>query len=600
MFTIFRHHKGFTLVETLVGVFLFALIAMAAYGGFVRVLQGLTLIKVKTAATDLANEQFEIVRNLPYDTVGTIGGVVSGPVPQSQVLTRDGFPFTVDVDVRSIDDPFDGTIGGNPNDTSPADYKLIEVRVSCSSCRNFSPIVYSGRVGPKNLEAVSTNGSLFVHVINANGQPVSGATVEVRNTLLVPNIDYTSTTDVGGTLELVSIPPSNEGYQIFVSKNGYTSAQTYTRGVNGNTNPTKPNATVVSQQLTEITLQIDLVSTLNLSTVNQVCTPIGNISYHLVGTKQIGNNPVIYKVDLTASTNGGGDSNQANLDWDNYGLTINSNTYTIAGVIPQLSVQLSPGATQAITLVLASKNPRNLLVTVKDTNNLPLANADVTITQDADSSTLTTARGVLDQSDWSGGSGAQTLVIGGNQYYAQDGHIDTTSTPGVLTLSQSLGQYQSSGYLESATFDTGSASTFYQLSWQPQNQPIQTGTDSVKFQVAAANTNTGATVWNFTGPDGTAGTYYTLASRDLNAALNNNRYFRYRVFLSTNDINYTPSVSDISFTFASLCVPQGQVLFGGLGSDDVTVNISKTGYQPWSNIIPMSSNSVQVEATLTP
>jgi type II secretory pathway pseudopilin PulG len=111
--------KGFGLVETLVGVAVFVAVSVAAYGGFINTLEGVKVLRAKNTATNLANEQIEIIRNLPYDDVGIVDGIPVGKIPRDQIIERDNITFEVNTSVRNVDDPFDGQIGETPNDLSP-------------------------------------------------------------------------------------------------------------------------------------------------------------------------------------------------------------------------------------------------------------------------------------------------------------------------------------------------------------------------------------------------------------------------------------------------------------------------------------------------
>ena len=183
----------------------------------------------------------------------------------------------------------------------------------------------------------------------------------------------------------------------------------------------------------------------------------------------------------------------------------------------------------------------------------------------------------MTQTDWSGGPGQATSTVA-SQYFSTDGNIDTTTVPGDMKLKKIFGAYVASGTLTSSSFDTGSPSNFQTISWLPGSQPPATGATSVEFQVAS--NNDGGT-WNFTGPDGTASTYYTTANQNINSIVNGNRYFRYKIIENTASTTFTPDVSDVSFTFTSSCTPPGQVVFGGLSttsSGPYTLTISKAGY----------------------
>ena len=116
-----KHNSGFTLVETLVGSVVFALVALSAYQAFSGLMGAVMASRAKIAATSLANEQFEIIRNLTYEDVGIINGLPSGKIQREKIVTRDNYSFNLQTTIRNVDDPFDGTIGGSPSDSSPSD-----------------------------------------------------------------------------------------------------------------------------------------------------------------------------------------------------------------------------------------------------------------------------------------------------------------------------------------------------------------------------------------------------------------------------------------------------------------------------------------------
>ena len=144
--------KGFTFVEVMLGAAIFMVILLSAYYAYASIYTSVADSHIKVLATDLANEQFEIARNLSFADVGTVGGVPSGKLLGSQSLVRSGITFQVNISVKNVDNPFDGTAGGSPNDTNPGDYKSVEVKVSCSTCKNFSPSVFTSLIAPLSLE----------------------------------------------------------------------------------------------------------------------------------------------------------------------------------------------------------------------------------------------------------------------------------------------------------------------------------------------------------------------------------------------------------------------------------------------------------------
>lgn len=131
--------------------------------------------------------------------------------------------------------------------------------------------------------------------------------------------------------------------------------------------------------------------------------------------------------------------------------------------------------------------------------------------------------------------------------------------------------------LTSSTFDTGATSTFSTLAWNPGTQPAAAGPDALRIQIA---TNNDGATWNYFGPDGTAGTYYTISGTTLGAEHNGHRYVRYQVFLHTDSPLVAPLLNDLSIIHSNACLPPGQVFFSPLASDgDYTVTVSKPGYQ---------------------
>lgn len=141
--------RGFTLVEVLVAVSVFLAVSFGVYQGYVALYGSLSTSHFKIVAANIVNERFEIIRNLPYASVGTVGGDPSGSFALSESLTRDNISWVVDTSIEYVDDPFDDLA---PIDSNPNDYKLVEVQVSCESCKNFIPLVITGIVSPRALE----------------------------------------------------------------------------------------------------------------------------------------------------------------------------------------------------------------------------------------------------------------------------------------------------------------------------------------------------------------------------------------------------------------------------------------------------------------
>ncbi len=580
-----NYGDGFSLIETVIGAALFALIAISIYATFARVIQVSRNAQAIIDGVALANAQFEIIRNLSYAQIGTVGGIPSGTLIPVQTLMSAGKTFIATTTIRNIDLPFDGVAGGTPNDLSPADNKLAEIELMCISCKNFKPLILSTIIGPKDLESASTNGSLFIKVLDASGLPIQGANVHVVNNSLTPIIDINDVTNASGLLQIVDAPPATESYEITVSKSGYSTEKTYAPGFSPTVNPVKPSATVAVQTVTQITFAIDRVATLNFSSVSPSCAARPNIDFQLTGSKLIATAPNVFKYDKYFTTDGEGIKQLTDIEWDSYALVASSTSYDVAGIVPLTPISIAPGAVQNIQLVMVPKNSPSVVVTVKDgATGLPITGATVTMDNGGGPITETTGRGYLRQTDWSGGSG-QANYLDETKYFSKDSGIDEVTIPGQVTLAKIFGYYTSSGILESSTFDTGAAANFYQFTYQPTGQPIDTGGDSAHFQIATSNSTSS---WNYLGPDGTAATFYNATTTNFAPVNNGHRYLRYKIFLSTASTTYTPSVSDVQFTFTSACVPPGQVIFQGLASGTYALDVSASGYVNASSTVSVS------------
>jgi hypothetical protein len=252
-------------------------------------------------------------------------------------------------------------------------------------------------------------------------------------------------------------------------------------------------------------------------------------------------------------------------------------------------------------IIAQTKQPKSLLVTVKDSSTgLPITGATVRLYQAVDySETKTTDRGYKNQTDWSEGAG-QALFTDTKMFFFSDGNIDIASPQGELKLLVSSSTYPSSGYIESSTIDTGSPSNFYKIILSPNDQPVATGSTSVRVQIATNTELNASTTWNYIGPDGTNSSFYTVNNNTISSVHNGGRYIRYKLILSTEDNTVTPSVSDISITFTSDCTPPGQVIFNNLSSGCYSLEVSKTGYSTYNSNVNISPDWQEETVTLSP
>lgn len=561
-------NQGFTIFETLIAIGIFSLISLSIYFSYSNILDTILASQFDLSALSVYENEIEAIRNMPYQDVGIQGGAPAGKLLAQKTVTQGGVPFTVKTTVRNVDDPFDGTIGGSPNDLAPADYRLVELEISCLDCGQYAPIKVTTTVAPKNLESSTKNGALFINVFDASGQPVSQANVSIINNSVSPAININEVTNVNGSFQLVDIATSSAGYEITVSKSGYSSERTYPPGGVGNPNPVKPHATVATQQLTNISFAIDKVSTVNFKTTDFMCLAVPNIDFQQTGSKLIGTEPNVLKYSSSAVTDVSGNKTIDNLEWDSYNFQNLDPGYDISGTFTLTPFIVNPNSTYTFNWLMEAKQPLAALITVQNQTGQKINDAKVTLAKTGFSAEQFTGRRFISQTDWSL-----------NQYDSQSGKIETDNPIGRLAIKSVGGKYASMSqeWLISRTFDFGTANTaFFNLEWLPTSQPLPTGPNSLKFQMAANNDNA---AWNFLGPDGTGGTYYTASNTLLNSLHNGSRYLRYKANLFTEDENYTPSLDFVKIGFRSSCVPDGQTFFSGLTTGIYTLTVEKTGYQ---------------------
>lgn len=159
----------------------------------------------------------------------------------------------------------------------------------------------------------------------------------------------------------------------------------------------------------------------------------------------------------------------------------------------------------------------------------------------------------LVQLDWSGASGVEGPVIDPGNSYASSNNINT-SIQGQISLTSTSGN----GTLTSSVLDTQVIDGAGYLSLLWQGDALCTGC-SVKFQIAASNTNTGP--WTYYGPTLTSD-YYVPAGANVTvpityagqysstaASIQNKRYIRYQLTIIPYN-GVSPVVKNVIINYA--------------------------------------------------
>ena len=372
--------NGFTLIEVLIGVLILAVAILTIYSLFNMSLKVIWESKAKITATQLANQKIEIAHNLNYADVGTVNGIPAGNIPQTENIIRNGINFVVQTQVFYIDDEFDGTLGGNPDDTLNTDYKRIKVTVSWPYRYGHKPIILMTNIVPPGLESSVGGGTLKILVYNAFGEPVPQANVSIINNLTDPVININTQTDDQGYVILPGSPESTEGYEITVTKEGYSTDQTY------NTTPELPSpekshASVFENQTTNISFAIDKLSNLEIAIQNENNISLSDVEINIKGGKTIGldeDELPVYKFNHNYFSNHLGKINLNNIEWDSYSFILpEDSVYNISETIPIQPLSLLPNTVADITITLVPKATHSALIIIKDITEHPIASSTI-------------------------------------------------------------------------------------------------------------------------------------------------------------------------------------------------------------------------------
>lgn len=377
-----RFTRGDTLIGIIIALGLFLILSQAVVTLAFSVYDLVSYTRARISARNIASESMEIIRNAPFDDVGTIGGIPNGIFTQEQEILRNGQSYTIRTRVVYVDDPFDGV---SPIDTLPTDYKRVRVDVSWGGLAesNFSEVTMVTDIAPRGIETTAGGGTLSILVFDSEGEPVPQAEVQIVAASTVPPINTSYFTSDTGRVTLPGAPICNSCYELTVTKSGFSTDRTY--GVAEIENPTKPHATILEEQLTEVSFTIDQFASLNLTTVGEAeAFPfLPNQVIRLRGDKTIGTNSLdepVYKFDLEVVTDSAGNLIIEELEWDNYNVSLpDDSTYDIAFTNPVSPINIIPNQDVNLTISLVGDSADSLLIVFKDSEDNPIASVAATI-----------------------------------------------------------------------------------------------------------------------------------------------------------------------------------------------------------------------------
>lgn len=396
-----KNKKGFSLVEVLI----FSLIVVIVVVTFYKTIASGTIVlrdaRARIAATQVANEVFETLRNIPYDDLVADD---DGPIFKSKGMDKSGINFIVKTDISYVDDGYDSTAG--ETDVKHTDYKNVQVIVSWKSSGVEKNIKMHTHIAPPGTEELYNGGILDIGVRRSDGvTPIDDATVQVfraSDNYLV----HEYSTEFNGR---AYFPGTDVGtYKVVVSKSGYDTVETMIP-FNGGSQPYYPayeNPVVTLAGITHMNIYIDPLASLSLKTEDPAGNSIGNIDFSLEGGRLLGSYVQYYYSypKSNRNTNSSGEFTFLNQSSGTYYFdyldTSNNENYIFWKTQPlkdpttNNNFFVNAGETTDVKAILVPKNSPSLFLRVVDeveanpdpavaTNPTPFSDAKVTVSSEA-------------------------------------------------------------------------------------------------------------------------------------------------------------------------------------------------------------------------
>ena len=263
--------RGVSLVELIIVVAIIAIVFGGLFGTFQLMFKIVANSKAESGALALATERMEFIRLFDYYDLGTVGGIPEGTVPQNSTTTLNGISYNERVLIQYVDAPDDGS-GAADSNSITADYKRVKVEYTWNIRGVDKSLTLVSNIVPPGIETLAGGGTLTINVFDADVQPVDDAVVHIYNDTGTSTIDVTVNT---GPTGIANFPgaPALAGYQITVTKPGYSSAQTYSAS-SSNPNPNPAHVAVVEYAVTTMNFQIDELSDLTIRTIGEPTTSV--------------------------------------------------------------------------------------------------------------------------------------------------------------------------------------------------------------------------------------------------------------------------------------------------------------------------------------
>jgi len=349
----------------MIDITVIALVATGVLSAYSASFKAMELAKAKTAAVALANEKMEEIHNMPYDSLTTEHGLIypPGTLKDNEEFVRRGVKFNVNIVISYIDDEYDGnldgTIIGKPKDLYPYDYKKVEVKVSKVGRSGYLSQLTTN-IAAKAAETPSNTGIIKLCVVDSTGAPISGATLTVQNSEVEPAVDISGVSGLDGCIMIPNLPPNSQNtYHLTATKDGYSTDMTYPR-TSQNPNEEFQDVDVLVQDVTNKTLVIDKLSTMEINFVDSAGSPLPNVNFHIEDSIETYFNPTTYKYSEDLTTDANGYLRLSDMSFGDYKITAGSGI--IAATSPYQPIGLKADTSLKVQVVMANSPTQPIIL----------------------------------------------------------------------------------------------------------------------------------------------------------------------------------------------------------------------------------------------
>jgi prepilin-type N-terminal cleavage/methylation domain-containing protein len=237
---------GFTLVEMLAALMVFAILIAAVALGLSSVLNLSRNNRNRSVAAYLASQQMDTLRSTKFTTL------VPAQLGQTTLAPQSvgGVNYTIKQDLEWVSAGASVSSCSAPSGPGGAAYVKATVYVSWPDMHGAAAVTSQSLLSPPVGAFDETKGHIGVQVLDVNGNPVGGETVTL------------------GGLASASLVTTAEGCAFFayLDPGSYTVSLSHAGYVDGNSNPTPSHPVTVSSATTQqVTFNWDRAATLQLT-----------------------------------------------------------------------------------------------------------------------------------------------------------------------------------------------------------------------------------------------------------------------------------------------------------------------------------------------